>query len=165
MASHQSAVFRLARALTSSEAMAEDVLQEAFVAAWRHADGFKGDSSVRTWLLAIARNKAARVQRPRAGEPTSTVPLEHLGADAGWGTDPSPEQAAALGERRDALLEAMESLSEADRAVLVLRDMEGLSGPEAAALLDVGLSALKTRLHRARLRLMAALRRGGRSDQ
>ena len=158
---HQSEVVRLARALTSSPTLAEDVLQETFLAAWRHARDFRGDSAVRTWLFTIARNKAARALRLRAGEPADKVGLQELGAEAGWGEKPSPEQAAAASEQRRILYRALESLPEMERTVIVLRDLEGLSGPVAAEVLGLPLATLKTRLHRARLRLMAALRRGG----
>jgi len=161
VAKHQSGVFRLARALTTSATLAEDVLQETFWAAWRHAGGFRGDASVRTWLFTIARNKAARAMRLHVGEPAQMSALTALGAEAGWGADPSPERVAEVSEQRRVLRQALDSLSEEDRAVIVLRDLEGLSGPEAAQVLELGLPTLKTRLHRARLRLMAAVRKGG----
>ena len=162
---HQAAVLRLARALTAQAASAEDVLQETFLAVYRHAGTWSGEASVRAWVLAIARHAAARHGRRHAGEPDRLVPLEVLGENAGWGAEgprlDTPEDAALAAERRRTLEAALGRLSPEDREVLVVRDLEGLPGPEAAALLDLPLATLKTRLHRARLRLMGELRRAG----
>lgn len=86
-----------------------------------------------------------------------------LGLQAGWGSD-NPEALALAAERRDTLARALESLSSGDREVLILRDIEGLRGPEAAEVLGLGERALKSRLHRARLRLAVALRSGAEMD-
>ncbi|MBW2527540.1 MAG: sigma-70 family RNA polymerase sigma factor [Deltaproteobacteria bacterium] len=158
---HQDAVFRLARALTPSEQEAEDVLQETFLSAYRHADAFRGEAAVRTWLLTIARRAAARQSRRRAGEPRDHAPLSELGVAAGWGAESDPEQQASDAERRRALDKALAALAPTDRAVIVLRDLEGMTGPAAAEVLGLTLPAVKTRLHRARLRLMAELHHGG----
>lgn len=80
-----------------------------------------------------------------------------LGLEAGWGSD-NPEALAIAAERRDTLRRALHGLSPGDREVLVLRDIEGLRGPEAAEVLGIGERALKSRLHRARLRLAVSLR-------
>lgn len=158
---HRDGVFRLARALSATEQEAEDVLQETFLAAYRHAETFRGEAAVRTWLLTIARNAAARQRRRRAGEPQEHEPLDELGEAAGWGAEDDPEQRASDAERRQALDRALAALAPSDRAIIVLRDLEGMTGPGAAEVLGLSLAAVKTRLHRARLRLMAELRRGG----
>ncbi|MBW2457951.1 MAG: sigma-70 family RNA polymerase sigma factor [Deltaproteobacteria bacterium] len=157
---HQDAVYRLARALTASDSEAEDALQETFLAAYRHAVTFRGDAAVRTWLLRIARNAAARQRRRRAGEPAAHQPLHELGEAAGWGADNDPEEQLSELERRRELERGLDSLSPTDRTVIILRDLEGLNGPETAEVLGLSLAAMKTRLHRARLRLMAAVRAG-----
>jgi RNA polymerase sigma-70 factor (ECF subfamily) len=157
---HQAAVFRFARAATEGLAAAEDVLQETFLAAWRAAGTFQGRSAVRTWLLTIARNQSWH-HRERAGRiPVDDVPLPELGEAAGWG-DQSPEDAAVRSQRRGRLARALELLGPEEREVLVLRELEELSGEETAAALGIGLAAMKSRLHRARLRLAAELRRDG----
>lgn len=156
---HEAAVWRYARALTSDPIEAEDLLQETFLAAIRGGAGFAGEGSARAWLLAITRHALHRLRRRRVGEPARTEPLDELGAAAGWGED--PEAALSGAEAHAGLHRAIESLAPADREVLVLRDLEGLSGEATAALLGLPLATTKTRLHRARLRLRAALRQGG----
>lgn len=154
---HQASIYRFARTVVSRPADAEDVLQQTFLAAWRAAPGFRGESSVRTWLFTIARNSALTLRARDARWPESEVPMEDLGLAAGWGgTD--PESAAVAAERRVALETAFRALAPAEREVLTLRDLEGLSGEETAALLRLTLPAMKSRLHRARLALAARVR-------
>ena len=86
-----------------------------------------------------------------------------LGLDAGWGSD-DPEALAIAAERKEILQHALRTLSSDDQEVLTLRDIEGLRGPEAAEVLGIGERALKSRLHRARLRLAAALRKTSNHD-
>lgn len=157
VAQHRDAVFRYARTLCRDDALAEDILQDTFLAALRHAGDFRGEGSVRGWLLSIARSRAFTAQRRRSGEPARFEPLDTLGIEAGWG---SPEAMEALA-RKDALHRALGALEPEDQEILTLRDLEGLSGPEAAELLGLSLAAMKSRLHRARLKLAAALRKGG----
>jgi RNA polymerase sigma-70 factor (ECF subfamily) len=80
-----------------------------------------------------------------------------LGLEAGWGHE-LPEQALGRAEESECLAEALASLGAADREILVLRDLESLPGESVAELLGLGLPAMKSRLHRARLRLLAAFR-------
>ena len=156
---HQDGVWRRALALTGSPADAEDVLQETFLAAWRGAGGFRGGGA-RSWLLTIAAHawqrmgrKAARLQAD--GDQES---LEALALRAGWGAHDAPE------DDRAALVQvAFARLSPNDQRILTLRDIEETSGEEVAVLLGLSLPAMKSRLHRARLRLAAVyeeVRRG-----
>lgn len=155
---HQDAVWRFARALVRDAAMAEDVMQETFISAYRYASTFRGESGARSWLLSIARRAAFRLRRSaRDQEPTSEPSLEQLGARAGWGDD-TPERLAGEHERHQRLLACVQRLPEHEREVLVLRDIEGLDGPAVAESLGLELATMKTRLHRARLRVMGLLR-------
>jgi RNA polymerase sigma-70 factor (ECF subfamily) len=154
---HQAAVFRFARALADADADAEDALQETFLNAWRHASAFRGEASPRTWLLAIARHAAFRLHRRRQDEPTQLEPLGDLGAAAGWGAE-TPEALALTREGRDLLARALDALSVTDREVVILRDVEEIPGEDVAAMLGLTLPAMKTRLHRARLRLAAKVK-------
>ncbi|HEB91378.1 MAG TPA: RNA polymerase sigma factor [Deltaproteobacteria bacterium] len=157
--SHSGALLRFLRALTGDDAIAEDVLQETFLAALRGAAGFRGEGRVRAWLFTIARNKAMRHMRARPESATTEETIESLGLEAGWGSTDDPESAVADAERRALLERALAGLSPEDRVVITLHDLDELSGPETAHILGVSLAATKSRLHRARLRLMAALRR------
>lgn len=162
---HQAAVHRYIRSIVHQAAAAEDALQETFLAAWRAAGTFRGEGGARPWLLAIARHASARQFRRRAGEPADTTPLEDLGREAGWGGEADPEAQALRRERLEILSAALAALAPDDREVIVLRDLEGLTGEEAASVLGLELPALKSRLHRARLRFAARLRREGARDE
>lgn len=152
---HGGAVLRYAESLVGSGVgAAEDVLQETFLAAWSAAARFRGEAGARGWLLAITRQKAMRHFRRRAGEPDHLTSLAELGEAAGWAVEEDPADRAL---RRLDLQAALAALAVEDREILLLRDVEGLSGEEVAALLGLGLAAMKSRLHRARLRLMAAM--------
>lgn len=147
---HAGRVWRYLRARVGPES-AEDAVQDAFVAVLNHAHTFRGEGSAVAWVLTVARHAAFRAGRRRSGEPAAPEPLDALGLAAGWG---DPERAAIDGEARDALRSALSRLSDDDREVVWLRDVEGLSGAEAADVVGVPLAAFKTRLHRARLRLL-----------
>lgn len=164
VARHQAAVARFARAASPSLADAEDVLQETFLAALRGAASFRGASAVRTWLFAITRQAALqRRRRDHRYEPTDEESLATLGAEAGWGAAPvTPEQAMIGAEQRVKVTRALESLPPDQREILVLRDGEGLSGEETAGILGISIEAMKSRLHRARLKFTASLLRGER---
>lgn len=153
---HEHAVLRYARLLVRHAADAEDVAQNAFVAAWRGAAGFRGDDSARAWLLAITRREALRLRRGVRDEPVEPETLEQLADAAGWG-NPEPAPAA---DDLDRLAAALAALAAADREVLLLRDVEGLLPEAAAEQLGIGVAAFKSRLHRARLKLARAVRRG-----
>lgn len=154
---HQAAVYRFTRSLAGERPDAEDALQETFLAAWRGAATFRGEASVRTWLLTIARHAVSRQRRRRVDEPQRHEPLSDLGVAAGWGSE-TPEASAIRRETRQRLQDALQRLLPGDREVLLLRDVEGLPGDETATVLGVTLPAMKTRLHRARLRLAAVMR-------
>jgi RNA polymerase sigma-70 factor, ECF subfamily len=161
---HQGAVFRFARTITRTREDAEDVLQETFLAAYKSAVGFRGEASVRTWLLIIARNAAFRIGRRTATSQIEDSELWDLGLRAGWGQD-DPESLAVKAQRRDLLQSALDSLEASSREIIVLRDLEGMSGEETARVLGVSVEGMKSRLHRARLKLAAALRQGGGYDK
>jgi RNA polymerase sigma-70 factor (ECF subfamily) len=87
-------------------------------------------------------------------------PLVELGVRAGWSAE-DPEALVARAEDHERLAWAIAALAPSDREVLILRDLEGMSGEETARVLGLELQGMKSRLHRARLRLMGALREGG----
>jgi RNA polymerase sigma-70 factor, ECF subfamily len=154
---HRDAVWRFARSLTRDAGAAEDALQETFLAAWRSAASFRGGTSALGWLLSIARHAVYRQHRTRTGEPDRLESLAELGEAAGWGAELSPDPLDAI-LQQDEVRRALAGLEVADRELLLLRDIEGLSNEECAGLLGLGMGALKSRLHRARLRFAARLR-------
>jgi RNA polymerase sigma-70 factor, ECF subfamily len=153
---HERAVYRFVQSLGLRGADADDALQETFIAAWRGAGRFRGEGSARSWLLAIARNVVRHATRRHVGEPADFEPLDDIALAAGWGRDPLEDVAAR--QRADLVHAALARLSPEDREILVLRELEDLSGDDTAAALGLSLAAMKSRLHRARLRLTAALR-------
>jgi RNA polymerase sigma-70 factor (ECF subfamily) len=163
VAAHRGAVFRFAQRLTGDDALAEDVLQETFLAAHQGLAGWRGEGSFRGWVLSIARRQVLMARRLRVGQPATYEPeatLAELGLEAGWGAPMDPEALAVRAESRDIIEQALAQLDEEDREVLVLRALDGRSGEETARVLGLSVAAMKSRLHRARLRLVAAVKGG-----
>lgn len=167
VALHRGAVYRVALRLTRDAALAEDILQDTFLVAMKELATWRREGTLRAWLYAIARSRVLMARRRRAGEPErweSNDSLEVLGLEAGWGAPMEAEALATRVQERSALEAALESLEPADREVLTLRDVEGLSGEETARTLGVSQAAMKSRLHRARLRLVAAVKGDARGN-
>lgn len=156
---HRASVFRCAKALARHDADAEDVLQQTFLQAWRSA-GSAAVQEPRAWLHTIARHALLRLRRVPSRQTADDVSLEVLGADAGFASAmATPERLAAATEEQGLLHRTLAALPAADREVLVLRELEQMSGEQTAQLLGLSVEAMKSRLHRARLRLVAELRR------
>jgi RNA polymerase sigma-70 factor, ECF subfamily len=155
-------LLRLAGQLMGDPDEAEDVLQEAFIRACDQIDGFRGESGLGTWLHRIVINTA--LMRLRARQPVTTDDIETMinqqpaqtwQSVAGKSAEPSREVLGA--ELLEMMNEAISRLPERLRTAFVLRDIEGLSTSEAASVLGISESALKVRLHRARLALQEEL--------
>ena len=154
-------IYRLALRMLNDEQDAEDVLQETFIKAYQALPGFEGRSSLKTWLFRIATNEALMLLRKR--KPQQSVmeidredeEVEEPKEIVDWCCIPEPELMTL--ETRKKLEEAASHLSEGLRAVFLLRDVEGLSGEETAAILNVSVDVVKTRLLRARLKLREEL--------
>lgn len=152
-------LLRLAGQLMGDPDEAEDVLQDAFIRACDRIDSFRGESGLGTWLHRIVINTALmrlRARRTPVADDVETLINNDGGAQAwqsvsGRSVEPSREVLGA--ELMDAINAAVSRLPETVRTAFVLRDVEGMSTREAAELLDVSESALKVRLHRARLAL------------
>jgi RNA polymerase sigma-70 factor (ECF subfamily) len=149
---HQDALFRCALRLCG-RAEAEDALQEGLLAAWRGAATFRGEAAARTWLFQVVIHACRRRYRRRAGEPAEHDGMEAAAAVAA--EERGADDRLAAREVGRALEGALADLAPEAREVLVLRDVEGLTGDEAAVALGIGLAAMKSRLHRARLDLKA----------
>jgi RNA polymerase sigma-70 factor (ECF subfamily) len=145
---------------------AEDAMQEALIKTYRYAGQIRDGAAFRPWLYRTVRNACLIGRRKRVHEPRH---LESLDAPMGSGNgkasrDPAdpgrnPEQQVVGTERRQALQKAMRALPGPYRAVLFLREMEGLSTREVATVLDISDDNVKTRLHRARVALQKSLAR------
>lgn len=156
----------LARRFCRDREQAEDVVQETFLQALRHWDSFRGESDPGTWLFTIASRLCARFHRKRAGEPRELESLEAL-AERTFGEpqlmDPRQEPVGAGLERfeeRQRLEAAIEALPEDFRLPLVLKETFGLDLETIGQALGIELGTVKSRLHRARVRLAAALSEG-----
>jgi RNA polymerase sigma-70 factor, ECF subfamily len=157
-------LFRAARGVLRDDAEAEDVVQEAYLRAFQGLAGFRGGASLSTWLTRIALNEAlGRLRRRRTMVELETVEVAQAGGGARILMFPTaqaggdPEGAAARREIRRLLEEAIDELPEAFRLVLVARDVDGMSVEETAEVLGVRPETVRTRLHRARRLLRAAL--------
>ncbi len=130
--------------------LAEEVLQDVMLAAWKSAANFRGDSKVRTWLIAIARNQAINMRRKRK---LNLVELhESFDSDS-----TGPMERMERQSRAELLREAIRQLPEQQRETLELVFFHQLSGPEAADILGVSVGTIKSRLHRAKETLRGLL--------
>lgn len=163
LARYERKIFRLAIRITGNHHDAEEVVQDAFTKAFSRLDSFQGDSLFSTWLTRIAINQALMKLRRRR---PNVLPLdEALQTEEGevpreivdWG--PTPEQQYSQQELRGALEGAMAALKPDQRVVFQLRDVEELSIEETARTLGISMSAVKSRLLRARLALREKLNR------
>jgi len=149
---HRDVVLRVPARIAGDDD-AEDVAQDAFLRAYHRLARWRGEGAFRTWLLHIAHNSALDAVAGRRVEP---MPLEEKLPDAPERTPAARLEAA---ERRRRLDIKLKGLSPTHRTVLVLRDVEGLSYDEIAAVADMPLGSVKGRLHRARAELIEVLRR------
>jgi RNA polymerase sigma-70 factor (ECF subfamily) len=149
-------IYRLAIGLLEDEAEAEGIVQETFLRFFERLDQFEGRSEVGTWLYRVAYN--ASIDQLRRHKPLvsmdfiddeENLPLPAVFADwSQW-----PERQLSDAEVTAELDKAIASLPEKYRAIFILREIEGLSTRETAQVTDLSISAVKVRLHRARLSL------------
>lgn len=146
MRRHNRRVFRAVRGIVKGDAEAEDVAQEAWIAAYRALSSFESRAAFSTWLTRIAIRRAlTRVSRARPLR--SLDELDHLAPED---EDPGPEWTAHRREMARVLEAAIDSLPPSYRVVIMLRDVEHMSTAEAAQALGVSEENLRVRLHRAR---------------
>ena len=168
-------LMRMARMYVKDRAVAEEVVQETWLAVLRGIDRFEGRSSLKTWIFRILINTAkTRAQREARSIPFSAAagddepavdPDRFLGAGArrpgawalGPGDWPTPEDELLSAETREVILNAIESLPPAQRAVITMRDLEGIPAGEAAEALGVSEGNQRVLLHRARSKVRAAV--------
>ncbi|HEY7387352.1 MAG TPA: sigma-70 family RNA polymerase sigma factor [Bryobacteraceae bacterium] len=166
---HSRALFRLGFRMTGNESDAEDVVQEAFLKAYRQLRSFNGRASFSTWLYRIAANCAldlVRVRQRRGEKRLEGAPgggvVEAAAREKDLlaslaSPDPSPDRLAMSGEVRERLAEAMNELSAAERAAFVLRHFEGMCMEDVGRALGCQTGAAKHSVFRAVQKLRRAL--------
>lgn len=143
---------------------AQDVVQEAFLSAYQSLTSFKGDSRFFTWLYRIAVNTAISLKRKhRATVRIETLTNGNIRLDP---LDPSaasrPEHALEQAEQQSRVRQALARLSPEHRAVLVMKEIDGMKYEEMAETLQVPIGTIRSRLHRARMELRELLEKGER---
>jgi RNA polymerase sigma-70 factor, ECF subfamily len=154
-------LYRLARSIVKDDSEAEEVVQESYVRAFIHIEGFKSESSLATWLARIVLNEA--LGRLRRRHPV--VDIDEMAETPDAGSDPplivqdhmSPEHASARQEIRRAIENAVDRLSPPFRAVFIMRAIEQMSIAETADCLGIPGDTVKTRFHRANKLMRQAL--------
>jgi RNA polymerase sigma-70 factor (ECF subfamily) len=162
LASHGDRIYALGLTLCDNPDNAQDLVQETFLRALKSWESFEGRSQPSTWLHTIAVRTCRRMQRRRAGEPRHMEPLTRVLPSGDEGviqipSDDDPEAEAVRHEATDAVLRAVSHLPLDFRLPFVLKEMADLSIAEIAEALDVNPATVKTRLHRARLRVREEL--------
>lgn len=151
---HRTAVFRFACRMLGSSTQAEDVTQECFLQVLRRPEAFRPDrASLRTYLCAIARHLAFRLLRKRGQETALDDPPEEKGGPGGG----DPLGRVIEEEAAEAVRSAVEALPPLQREAVILFEYQEMSLADVAAVCDVDVGTVKSRLHRARERLRRTL--------
>ena len=169
MREYGGAMLRVAQMYVSSRAVAEDVVQDAWIGVLRGIGRFEGRSSLKTWLFRIVANTA----KTRGVREARSIPFTSLGDDSEGSVDPDrflgsgerfpghwavpPEGRVLAAEAMGVIDRAIEALPPAQRAVITLRDIQGLSSEEVRNALDLTETNQRVLLHRARSKVRSAL--------
>jgi RNA polymerase sigma-70 factor (ECF subfamily) len=158
---YQDMAYNLAYRMLGEESRAEECTQDAFFAAYRNLNSFRG-GSFKSWVLRMVNNACIDELRRRKRRPL--IPLEPLHDDEevespAWlaDTGPTPEETAATHELDQAITHCLQTLTPDARSVIVLADVEELGYEEVAAALHTPLGTVKSRLARARLKMQDCL--------
>lgn len=158
---HGPRMLAVARRYLPVEADAEDAVQDAFVSVARSIGAFEGGSRLSTWLHRVVVNAALMRIRARSRRPERSADEDTLEAATGSAGRPgapcATTEGASKAELRSLVREEIDRLSEPHRIVLVLRDLDGMDLDQVAAVLGIGLTTVKMRLHHGRRALRAAL--------
>lgn len=154
---HLDAAYNLARWLTRNDHDANDIVQEAYLRAYRSFDGFHGDSA-RAWLLAIVRNTYYTWLSKNRDQQLNETFDEEVHCEAAQRRTTNPELLLSQAEDTQALNRALEKLAPEYREILVLRELEEFAYKQIARVLDIPLGTVMSRLARARKLLWASLR-------
>lgn len=154
---YQDQLFGLIVRMVPDRDQASDCVQEAFFSAYRNLAGFRG-GSVRSWLNRIAVNAAMDIQRARKRRPVQPYPeLEDESWQPPAGEDADPVTTALTTERHRAINDALATITNDQRAAIVLFDVEGFDYAEIAEMTGVSLGTVKSRIHRGRLAMREQL--------
>jgi RNA polymerase sigma-70 factor (ECF subfamily) len=156
IARHQLRVFRFVARIVRNEAVAEELTNEVFLEAWRHAHTFEDRANPATWLLSIAHNRAVSSLRKRREESWDE---DKAGAIAD--TDDDPEVAAQKADKGAIMRRCLDGLSEEHRTIIDLVYYHEQSIAEASAVLGIPEATVKTRMFYARKRLSELLKAAG----
>jgi RNA polymerase sigma-70 factor, ECF subfamily len=151
VALHMRRAHALALRLLGDPDDAQDLVQDAFIAALRRIDGFEPGRSFAPWLLRIVFNRGLNMRKARARRGTQPVPATTPARSA------TPLENAERSELRDALAEALATLPERRRWIVKLFDIDGFPGSEIAAMLGIPEGTVRWELHQARRALRSAL--------
>jgi RNA polymerase sigma-70 factor (ECF subfamily) len=146
---YQPHLYRFGLRMCGNEDDAGEVAQESLISMARSLRDFRGDAAVSSWLYTIARSFCIKKRRRGKFAPAREESLDAPGIDAAHrlaDPAPGPEQTTSNRELQQALTRAIDALEPAQREVLVLRDLEGLSAPEVAKILEISVDAVKSRL-------------------
>jgi RNA polymerase sigma-70 factor, ECF subfamily len=155
VARHKDAVYRQMLRVCGNQADAEDVLQDALLNAYRALGTLRDQAAFQAWLARIGRNVCIRLRKKEALRPLLDLPLPDALPAAG----PNVESQLLRQDIDRCVKAALDRLPAPYRRVLELRDVEGLTAPEAAGALGISVAAVKSRLHRARGELRRELDR------
>jgi RNA polymerase sigma-70 factor (ECF subfamily) len=168
IAAYQQVLYTVAYRMLGEEQAAADVTQEALFAAYRHIGAFRGQS-LRAWLLRITGNAAIDVWRGRQRRPALSVEQLARDDEAAAGdtlaalADPAPaanpEEFVLRTELQEVIQRGLDTLPPDQRLAIILRDIQGLSYEEIAAITEANLGTVKSRIARGRAGLRAFLRR------
>lgn len=157
MRQHNRRLFRVARSILRDDAEAEDAVQDSYIEAHRALHGFRGESSLSTWLTRIVVNQALAHRRARRSSGDTDTDLDTVPDRSNDEIVQTPETQAMRAELRRIIEASIDHLPEAHRTVFMLRAVEGLSVEETAAVLGISAGNTKVRFLRARAQLREAL--------
>jgi RNA polymerase sigma-70 factor, ECF subfamily len=154
---HKDAVYRQMIRVCGNRADAEDVLIEALLKAHGHLDQLRDSVAFRSWLGAIAQRVCWQLKKRESLMPLLQLSsLEDEGREIPSASEPVDEQIVRR-QMKDLIASAFAQLSPVDREVYTLRDLQQLSGEETARRLNLSITAMKSRLHRARVQLRRSI--------
>lgn len=156
---YEKKIFQSAFRFLSDRELAADATQEVFLKIYRGISSFKEESQLSTWIYRVTFNTCMdmKAKQKRTPEILSSTEDGEPGLERFRDHAPTPEESALLSEDREAIRRAISALSEEQRTVIVLRDVEGRSYQEIAGLLKLSEGTVKSRINRARARLQALL--------